>query len=49
MQHLRAKQRMEMEKQITCHQPTKYSESQNTLVSDAGKAKNASSRYYGTH
>lgn len=38
-----------MEKQITCHQPTKYSETQNTLVNDAGKARNASSRYYGTH
>jgi len=49
IQHLHAMQRMEMKKQIICSQPTKYSENQNTLVNDARKARNASSRYHGTH
>lgn len=49
IQHLYAMQRTEMEEQITCTQPSKYSENQNTLVNDARKAKNASHSYHGTH
>lgn len=49
IQHLHAVWRTEMKKQITCSQSTNHSENQNALVNGAGKAKNASHRYHGTH